>query len=433
MKRNKFNNIIFATLIASAFVACNDDDELSSFGTPYNANTGSIANSGAAVDLGLPSGTLWADKNVGAASAEDMGVSFIWGDITGTQVSANESTYKVGTGIDLKSIFENQKGDYKASKEKVQIAKEDVIVQSEDSTRNIYSYHIIIDRLANVKVKDANGNFVVDKDGEFVREPKTYRDVDDVIFMAYDSESAKTALDNYLAPYKNDSYNKYHIVEVKEILTHDVIQHLVPIAGQIDTTTFIKNLEKNSGKKHVGSYFANARFNEVDQYFHVDFIVEALDESYFEGRDGEVPSLTIVGNVNYDAATKNWGNGWAMPTTAQLQELINECQWEFTVNGYKVTGKNGKSIFLPAAGYRYGSTLIGNGVSGYYASGEVSGKYTFPSAEAQNAGSFGTIENLTMANIMTFNYGQFDNSKRILNTFAEKSIGVSIRPVAVSK
>lgn len=35
-----------------------------------------------AVDLGLPSGTLWADRNVGAASPEDFGSYFIWGDTT---------------------------------------------------------------------------------------------------------------------------------------------------------------------------------------------------------------------------------------------------------------------------------------------------------------------------------------------------------------
>lgn len=32
------------------------------------------------VDLGLPSGTLWADRNVGATSPEDFGSYFQWGD-----------------------------------------------------------------------------------------------------------------------------------------------------------------------------------------------------------------------------------------------------------------------------------------------------------------------------------------------------------------
>lgn len=58
-----------------------------------------------------------------------------------------------------------------------------------------------------------------------------------------------------------------------------------------------------------------------------------------------------------DAATVNWGKEWCMPSKAQFQELIDECQWEWKESdsalGYLVTGPNGKTIFLPAAGYRY--------------------------------------------------------------------------------
>jgi hypothetical protein len=36
-----------------------------------------------AVDLGLPSGTLWADRNVGATSPEDYGTYFAWGETDG--------------------------------------------------------------------------------------------------------------------------------------------------------------------------------------------------------------------------------------------------------------------------------------------------------------------------------------------------------------
>jgi hypothetical protein len=36
------------------------------------------------------------------------------------------------------------------------------------------------------------------------------------------------------------------------------------------------------------------------------------------------------------------------------------------VEGYKVTGPNGNSIFLPAAGYRHWSSLYNAGSTGYY-------------------------------------------------------------------
>ncbi len=78
----------------------------------------------------------------------------------------------------------------------------------------------------------------------------------------------------------------------------------------------------------------------------------------------------ISGNAEYDAARANWGGPWRMPTYTEIGELINNCTWEWTsqngVNGYKVTGPNGNSIFLPAAGYRYGSSLRNAGSYGAY-------------------------------------------------------------------
>lgn len=71
-----------------------------------------------------------------------------------------------------------------------------------------------------------------------------------------------------------------------------------------------------------------------------------------------------------DAAYVNWGSGWRMPTDQQFDELRSECEWTWAtlygVDGYKVTGSNGKFIFLPAAGYRYDSSLSSAGSYGYY-------------------------------------------------------------------
>lgn len=56
-----------------------------------------------------------------------------------------------------------------------------------------------------------------------------------------------------------------------------------------------------------------------------------------------------------------------LPTKAQWQELRAECQWTWTGNGYKVTGPNGNSIVLPAAGYRYCTGSVnGVGAGGDY-------------------------------------------------------------------
>ena len=78
----------------------------------------------------------------------------------------------------------------------------------------------------------------------------------------------------------------------------------------------------------------------------------------------------IAGNAQYDAARANWGGGWRMPDSYEWWELIDECKWEWVkvngVEGNKVTGPNGNSIFLPAAGRRGGSSIYGAGGHGVY-------------------------------------------------------------------
>ena len=84
---------------------------------------------------------------------------------------------------------------------------------------------------------------------------------------------------------------------------------------------------------------------------------------------GIVDDKTVLEAAD-DAATANWGGAWRMPTGEEYYELRHNCTWELTtqngVNGYKVTGTNGNSIFLPAAGGRYLSDLSYAGRNGYY-------------------------------------------------------------------
>ena len=93
--------------------------------------------------------------------------------------------------------------------------------------------------------------------------------------------------------------------------------------------------------------------------------------SYTKGnsKTDNVVMPDISGEPKYDAATANWGEGWRMPTDEELVELIDKCDWQWTTqgghNGYKVTGPNGNSIFLPAAGWRYGTSLNLAGDNGY--------------------------------------------------------------------
>lgn len=84
--------------------------------------------------------------------------------------------------------------------------------------------------------------------------------------------------------------------------------------------------------------------------------------AYYDSNTANYISIgNDISNTEYDAAKVNLGNNWRMPTTAETEELIYNCTWEWTqingVNGYRITGNNGHFIFLPAAGSKiYGAS-----------------------------------------------------------------------------
>ena len=49
------------------------------------------------VDLGLPSGTLWATRNLGAETPEDYGYYFSWGNVVGRKPNGTTFDYNWGT------------------------------------------------------------------------------------------------------------------------------------------------------------------------------------------------------------------------------------------------------------------------------------------------------------------------------------------------
>ena len=93
------------------FVSCSDDKENEQSG-PGNVpeNSSSVLSSSGKerghsyVDLGLPSGTLWATCNVGASKPQDYGNYYAWGEIT-TKEEYSWNTYKYGSGLCLMTKY----------------------------------------------------------------------------------------------------------------------------------------------------------------------------------------------------------------------------------------------------------------------------------------------------------------------------------------
>lgn len=92
IKPSKYLLLAATALFSTAFTACSDDDDDNN----KKENTESVEFDTHAVDLGLPSGTLWADQNVGANAPEEFGGYYAWGAIV-TYQSYTTDTYVVDT------------------------------------------------------------------------------------------------------------------------------------------------------------------------------------------------------------------------------------------------------------------------------------------------------------------------------------------------
>ena len=104
--------------------------------------------------------------------------------------------------------------------------------------------------------------------------------------------------------------------------------------------------------------WANAPFNDGNTSYNAEAFNQAKDTACPNG---------ILAN-KYDAAAQIMGGDWRMPTQSEFQELIDNTAKEWTqvndVNGYKFTGSNGNSIFIPASGYCNDGSVYNVGGSG---------------------------------------------------------------------
>ncbi|MBR4845620.1 MAG: hypothetical protein IKU98_04275 [Bacteroidaceae bacterium] len=157
-----------------------------------------------------------------------------------------------------------------------------------------------------------------------------------------------------------------------EVLSFTTASSVTVTSGDaIDLGLSVKWASCNVGAElpeEYGDYFAWGETSPKSKYNDDTSVTLGLSTSELKSRGiiGSNGNLT----ADYDAATVNLGDDWRMPTKAEQDELRESCTWSWTtlngVEGYKVTSSNGNSIFLPAAGYRYGTSLNGAGSYGYY-------------------------------------------------------------------
>ena len=185
-----------------------------------------------------------------------------------------------------------------------------------------------------------------------------------------------------VAIYKKDgTMVKFAYEEIDSIVTYNYGEEPVtPVtyeAVDLGLPSGLKWANYNVGAtkpEEYGGYYAWGETEEKEDYSWKTYkwcngSYNTLTKYCTDSGIGTVDNKTVL-DPEDDVAHVKWGGDWRMPTTEEQGELIGNCTWEWTalngVNGYKVTGPNGNSIFLPAAGYRNGTDVSYSGNFGYY-------------------------------------------------------------------
>ena len=136
--------------------------------------------------------------------------------------------------------------------------------------------------------------------------------------------------------------------------------------------------------EEYGGYYAWGETEEKsdcswDTYKYCNGTSTSMTKYCTDNSYGTVDNKNIL-EPSDDVAHVNWGGEWRMPRLIEIEELLNNCTWTWTtlngVKGYRVTGPNGNSIFLPAAGHRDGTEVYSRGSNGYYWSSSLGSSYS---------------------------------------------------------
>lgn len=160
------------------------------------------------------------------------------------------------------------------------------------------------------------------------------------------------------------------------VVPSSVTPEVVDLGLSVNWASFNVGADRPEG---AGEYFAWGDIDSKSSYNLITY-------KYCDGSDYinytkycDNSSWGIVDNKKIlepddDIATTYWGEDWRMPTTMEVDELIQNCTWTWTslngVEGYRVTsnvpGHTDCSIFLPAAGVRGVDKQMGVGFNGQY-------------------------------------------------------------------
>ena len=351
------------------------------------------------VDLGLPSGNLWAKCNLGASAPEAYGDYYAWGEVEPKQeyTNSNHKWYKEGAPSLGFTKYNNEDGKLSLEDE------DDAVIQKlgngwrtptladfreltnkkyttiEKTTLNGVAGYQITSKRNKKSIFIPFAGFKNDKipfagfknDKPQTREISSsesvaicmtnQRRIDDQVFNCWSFAFEQDRIRRY-------GKRRYDGISIRPVkgpgvpVPNDCVdlglasgllwaKYNMGATEPTDRGNYYAWGETSTKKKYNGSSYKHFK---TDDYDRVKKIYK-----YNEGDGKEVLDLED------DAARANLGVGYRIPTKADWEELLEDCKWEAvtvtlpieldpaqkkSVARWKVTGPNGNYIILPATG-----------------------------------------------------------------------------------
>ena len=342
------------------------------------------------VDLGLPSGNLWATCNLGASSPEQYGDYYAWGEVEPKQkyTSLNHKWYKEGAPSQGFTKYNNEDGKLTLEDE------DDAVIQKIGNgwrTPTLADFRELTNqKLTTIKKTTLNGvagyQITSKKNGKSIFIPFAgfKRDKPQTREISADEEVAVCMtnlrrIDNmvynaWTFAFQNDRIGRYGKLRPDGISIRPVKGLGVPVPNNCVDLGLASGIlwgKYNLGTTDPtkpGDYYAwgetetKKKYAENYKFYGKSSLKDGVIK--YNRRDGK-----MVLELEDDAANVVLGVGYRIPTKEDWKELLDECTWEaetFTapiewdpsqkkfIKLWKVTGPNGNSIILPNSnGYKF--------------------------------------------------------------------------------
>lgn len=335
------------------------------------------------VDLGLPSGNLWAECNLGASSPEAYGDYYAWGEVEPKQVYTypNHKWYKEGTPSLGFTKYNNEDGKLTLEDE------DDAVIQKlgngwrtptladfreltnqkytkiEKTTLNGVAGYQITSKKNKKSIFIPFAGFKNDKPQ--TREISSSESV--AICMTNQRRIDDQVFNCWTFAFEQDRIRRYGKRRPDGISIRPVKGPGVPVPnncvdlGLASGVLWAKCNIGTTEPTQLGNYYAWGELSTKKKYYSTNY--KHFDK-YGVIKYNEKDGKTVL-ELEDDAARDNLGAGYRIPTKADWEELLEDCKWEAvtvtlpieldpsqkkSIARWKVTGPNGNSIVLPMTG-----------------------------------------------------------------------------------